>query len=569
MSAFSALVGENNVGKSNILNAIQWFLKPDKLESSHFKDNTQAIEVEGDITGISTDLLDALDSNHASRLRPFVDNEVVTLRRSMERPGGASTARLDVWNPTSQEFEVNPTGIPAAISVLFPEPVRVEAMVDAPEDAAKNKTTTTLGKLLAKLSAPVEEGQGARLNELFGEVGKLLSAEGENRADELREFDRDASRAVQDYFPGIAVTVHFPEPSLPELFKSGTVKVKEDGANESREFADLGHGAQRSIQMAMVQLLAARARRDNDAPRCTLLLIDEPELYLHPQAIEQVRCSLKKLSEAGYQVVFSTHSPLLIDRADLPETNIISKPAPQTGTKVNKRVSESVRDVMEGDAAKQAQVLFELGNAIEILFCRKVLLVEGDTEPKVVPSLYSAVRGCSLRADRTGVVRLSGSGDTGKALQVLAAMGVNARALVDLDFAFKQAVRSGLIEADDPHRLVVKKWFHDHRTTHGITLCSEGFPTNQSDGGAAGAYQKVARDGANFASIQSLHNQLKAKGVWLWRKGSIEQVMGIDHKNDPAAITGKCLELARNGATALAEEEECRAFCEWLATSDR
>ena len=274
MSAFSPLVGENNVGKSNILNAIQWFVKPDKLEKSHFNKISEAIVVEGEIACISDELLDVLDISHANRLRPFVSNGVITLKRSMERPGAASSAKLEVFNPESRTFEVNPTGIPAAISALFPEPVRVEAMVDAPEDAAKNKTTTTLGKLLAKLSTPIEEGQGARLNELFSEVGKLLSAEGTNRAEELKEFDRDATQAIQDYFPGISISVHFPQPSLPELFKSGTVRVKEGDAAESREFAELGHGAQRSIQMAMVQLLAARARRDNNAPRCTLLLID-------------------------------------------------------------------------------------------------------------------------------------------------------------------------------------------------------------------------------------------------------------------------------------------------------
>lgn len=564
LNTFSALVGENNSGKSNILDAIQWFVKPEKLEKAHFNDSAQPVEVEGEITGISNEILGALATGHANKLRPFIGDEVLILRRTMDFPGAASTAKLEVLNPESKEFDLVPTGFPATISALFPEPVRVEAMVDAPEDAAKNRTTSTLGKLLAKLSAPVEAGQGDRLNGLFGEIGKLLSAEGENRAQELKEFDQEASLAVQDYFPGIQISVHFPAPTLPDLFKSGTVRIKEDGANEGREFSELGHGAQRSIQMAMVQLLASRARDAGDAPRCTLLLIDEPELYLHPQAIEQVRLSLKRLSQAGYQVVFSTHSPLLIDRADLPEANIVSKPDVRTGTRVNMRISESVRRALEGDTVKQAQVLFELGNAVEILFCRRVLLVEGDSEPKVIPSLYGAVRGRSLRADKTGVVRLSGSGDTKNALQVLEAMGVIARALVDLDYAFKQAVRSRLIDGNNPHRLAVRQWFETNQDTHDITLCDEGFPTKKSAGGAEGAYQKMAKDPANEASIQALHESLKARGVWLWRKGSIEQVMGIDQKNDPSAITAKCLELATNGCTALAEEEECRAFCQWL-----
>ena len=567
LASFSALVGENNAGKSNILNAIQWFVKPEKLEKSHFNSVGQSVEVAGEITGISTALLDALADNHATRLRPFVADEVVILKRSMNAPGAASTAKLEIWNPVSGSFEVNPTGISAAISILFPEPVRVEAMVDVPEDAAKNKTTTTLGKLLAQLASPVEAGQGDVLNGLFEQVGSLLSADGQDRVQELKDFDREASEAVQDYFPGIHVSVHFPQPSLADLFKSGTLRVKQYEGGDARDFAELGHGAQRSIQMAMVQLLASRARAVGNAPRCTLLLIDEPELYLHPQAIEQVRLSLKKLSKAGYQIVFSTHSPLLVAREDLPEASIVTQLDMSVGTKVNMRVSESVRNAFEGDKESQAQMLFELGNATEILFCRKVLLVEGHTDARVLPFLYLAVRQRSLRSDRIGIVRLSSSGDTAKALEVLSAMGISARALVDLDYAFKQAVSSRLIPKTNVHIASTKKWFSVNKDTYSIALCVEGLPTKGSDGGAEGAYRKMSNDPGNHELIQALHDELKEKSIWLWRKGSIEQVIGIGKKNNLPAITAKCLELEMVGKTALAEAEECSAFCEWL-TSD-
>jgi predicted ATP-dependent endonuclease of OLD family len=41
--------------------------------------------------------------------------------------------------------------------------------------------------------------------------------------------------------------------------------------------------------MALVQYLAEIKRQNNQQISTTLLLIDEPELYLHPFAIEQVR----------------------------------------------------------------------------------------------------------------------------------------------------------------------------------------------------------------------------------------------------------------------------------------
>ena len=63
-----------------------------------------------------------------------------------------------------------------------------------------------------------------------------------------------------------------------------------------RDVSALGHGAQRSIQMALVRHLADIKRDSGEQASNTILLIDEPELYLHPQAIEVLRDALKTLS---------------------------------------------------------------------------------------------------------------------------------------------------------------------------------------------------------------------------------------------------------------------------------
>ena len=133
--------------------------------------------------------------------------------------------------------------------------------------------------------------------------------------------------------------------------------------------------------------------RERGSPRCTLLLIDEPELYLHPQAIEQVRVSLKRLAQAGYQVVFSTHSPLFVGRTDVATANIIFKRNNEEGTTTNRSARDVVTSILAGDAVRQGKTLFELSNAKELLFSERVLLVEGHTEPEVVPRLYEHIMG--------------------------------------------------------------------------------------------------------------------------------------------------------------------------------
>ena len=124
------------------------------------------------------------------------------------------------------------------------------------------------------------------------------------RFGELANIDNNVNAKVADLFPGMSIKLHFDTPTMDDLIKAGTLKVFE-GQGDARDFSSYGHGAQRSIQIALIQYLAEVKRQASGST--TLLLIDEPELYLHPFAIEQVREALLSLSSSGYQVVITTH----------------------------------------------------------------------------------------------------------------------------------------------------------------------------------------------------------------------------------------------------------------------
>lgn len=87
--------------------------------------------------------------------------------------------------------------------------------------------------------------------------------------------------------------------------------------------------------------------------------------------MEQVRASLKRLSQAGYQVVFSTHSPQMIPAEDIKHTLLIQKNV--QGTYARQTLKEAVEQVAE-DNASQYQLLFSLENANQILFSETVVL---------------------------------------------------------------------------------------------------------------------------------------------------------------------------------------------------
>lgn len=566
LSKLSPLVGQNNGGKSNLLNAIQWLISPVALERSSFFNLSNEIVVEAIVEGITEALLgDTLYLQHADRIRPRLVGGRLSIRRTIAAGQfKVKDSVLQILDPATEVWD-NPAGIDAAIKNLFPEPVRIDAMVDAPEDAAKNKTTTTLGKLIAQLTKPIAEQHGAAVRNVLQQLDALMSAEGTNRPRELQSFDEEATDTLQTFFPGLSLVIDFPSPQLPDLLKSGTVKVKEGASETMRDFGELGHGAQRSIQMAMVQLLAKRSRGSATSPRCTLLLIDEPELFLHPQAVEQVRLSLRKLSESGYQVIYSTHTHLMVGRDEIKTANIVTKPNQEIGTVVNPRAQEAVRDAFSGDLVKQAKMLFDISNSKEVLFADRVLLVEGHTELELMSALFEAMTGNTLAANKLGVVKMSSCGDLRKALEILKSMGVDARALADLDYAFIEAAKAGLLEVNDSRRCGVKQWFADNQGT-AIQLSPEGWPTKKSEGGAEGAFQRMAADSLNAVAVQSLHDELKQKGIWVWRRGSFEQVLGLSAKNDDQMMESFRQRL-HEGTAVISNRGECESFCHWLTSS--
>ena len=179
--------------------------------------------------------------------------------------------------------------------------------------------------MISNLQKEIVKTKGKEINTALSAIGKKLNLDGEERLKEFSDFDASINGKIGDFFPGLQFKLQIPPPDISDLFKQGSIKVKESGNQQVTDFSNMGHGAQRAIQMTLIRHLAEITKDATKEGKTNLLLIDEPELFLHPQAIEQIRGSLKVLASKGYQVVFSTHSPFMIDQVDIPITNIVSK----------------------------------------------------------------------------------------------------------------------------------------------------------------------------------------------------------------------------------------------------
>jgi predicted ATP-dependent endonuclease of OLD family len=540
LSEFTPLVGYNNGGKSNLLASIRWLLRPYSLSTTDFNNALSPVIVTGTVAGITPELLENLAETHRNRIRPFCTNGTLGIRRTQASPGvPVSNIVLEIRNPTvtnedsEDAWARNPTGIDAAIKALFPEPIEIGAMEDATEDIGKSKSSSTIGKLIAEIMEPIEQQHGTEIRQTLDRIKQRLEAEGIDRAPELNQFDEGANDKLKDIFPGIKIRLHVPTPEIKTLFKDGTIKVFEEGETNGREINQVGHGAQRSIQMALVRYLA-EMKTGGNAQRAarTLLLIDEPELYLHPQAIEQVRLALKALTGQGYQVIFATHSPQMIDKADIGNTLIICKTTDK-GTHARKRLTDAVTETIQ-DAPSQVRILFELSNSSKILFSDHVLIVEGPTEEKLLPDIFHRVKGYTLSARKIALVRLDGSGSIAKGLRILDAIGVPTKALVDLDYAFRDAKRSGFLTEDDTDVAKCCTYCSQICEECGFTLAEDGFPKANERMTASDAFALLATHEDIKENIVRIHNKLRDKNVWLWKKGAFEDHLGIDKRGESA-----------------------------------
>lgn len=568
LADFAPLVGYNNAGKSNLLAALQWILKPTVLSASAFFDPAAPVRVEARIDGVSQTVIDSLGDTHKPRITPFIKDGVIHIRREQPKPDGSkSDIKLRVRDPSKPDndanaWKENPTGIPAAIEALFPEPITIGAMEDAGKDVGKFETGSTIGKLISKLMASVKETQGQAISDRLNELHKLLAADGPDRAPELKAFDETANKIVADFFPGIQVKVHVPAPEISAVFKAGTIRVYEShgvGAVDptGRDVSAFGHGAQRAIQMALVRQLA-EATGPAQGGR-TLLLVDEPELYMHPQAVAKVRSALKKLSSGAYQVVFTTHSPLMIGRDDLSAVLVLCK-HDGTGTSKRKRLGQAVTVLEQGSPA-QLDELFSVEGANQVLFSDRVILAEGKTERELVPDLFEACHGVSPADRRIGFVPVEGSGNIDKCLKVLAQMGIPARAVVDLDFAFRQAAKCKLIDPSDSDVATCKALCAGIASANGGTVGGDGFFEKANK---EVCFEKLAADPGATAAIQSLHNKLKAKGIWLWTGGAIEFHLGLAGK-DHDAWRAMRKSLRAKGIPAAKDHATVGGCMKWLA----
>lgn len=364
-SAFNVLVGQNNQGKTNVFEAINWFYsgRGDPSELRFGRTGNSEISVEVEFSGLQAALAAMKNEKNRTSLEKTIGKEdSIRARRSSVDP-----KTRKIFDPKTRSWlEKNPTGFDSAFNDLLPMLEYVDTKTHL-SDIAKYGKTTPVGTMLAGvLMALLETSKPYKeFREKFDEL--FTSPDSDVRV-ELDKIGKQVTLYIAKQFPDCSkVAFQVIEPAFEELLKGCTTDV-DDGILTRAE--EKGDGMQRAVMLAILQTYADFRRKGDASGKRFIFLIDEAELHLHPTAQRHLKSALKDISDGGDQVFINTHSSVLVAE-DFSDQTILSV------EKYDKKSSISV----VGPSAK-ASIIYDLlgGSPADLLLPRNFLIVEGRSD---------------------------------------------------------------------------------------------------------------------------------------------------------------------------------------------
>lgn len=273
---------------------------------------------------------------------------------------------------------VNPGGIAGNVLSKLPKFLKIEANVLADEiEASKSGTLHKLLSLIFDSVRQESENYQKALQAL-----EMLSKE-MDPTDEDGAFGKlmnNLNQVVNEVFPNASINIDTNLSSADSLKPIFGVTMS---SNVSTEVVNQGTGLIRSAVFALLRFYHKNyVIKSGEGVGGLIIGFEEPELFLHPNAAENMRKVIYELASSDSQIVATTHSPYMIDLSQKPRqvlNSYISIDKEFTDiTAFN--ISDAFNAIQLDDKVRVKMVQKIDDYVSRVFFAQKVIMVEGDTE---------------------------------------------------------------------------------------------------------------------------------------------------------------------------------------------
>lgn len=416
------LIGPNNVGKTTSIRAYEMFANSGtilKIDDFYQNNENNPVEIAGVFGEITNE--DKQQIGEKWIYKNSDKQDVIKYKWRWEKSGVKGEKYS--WCDKEGKWEKGGMGgWDSKIASCIPVPLKISPFDDSIQ--LENKIVELL-TLAVKENVKNDQSKVAKLldqvNDLANEVKKQI-------AEELNKTTSRLQKNLNEVFPehNVDIAPQADKIEVDKILATGTHLNVAGNDGKYYPLANQGSGLQRAFLWSAIEALAdtgkmksGRSTIESEKPK--MLLVEEPESFLHPPAVRLAREALYKIAELdNWQVMITTHSPIFID-VSKPHTTIIRVEKNEGATKIFSTEKAQFSD----KERERLQMIRNCHPTInEFFFANKVILVEGDTEQ---------VTFSQVKEERVTIINCRGKANIPMFEKILNHFGVEYIAVHDLD----------------------------------------------------------------------------------------------------------------------------------------
>lgn len=332
----------------------------------------------------------------------------------------------------------------------FIKMLRMEYL-DALRDAKRELAASGDYRLLYRILNNRDESKFFDLKQYLSTLSEIIG-----RNEELKTIRRDIKEyldkiSLQENEADNGVDFEFSSIETAELLKKFSLIYGNEPVNVERN--GLGRNNLLYISLVLSHLSSESSTINNTYFK--LIGIEEPEAHLHPHLQEHLTKNIKNESNDRTQIIMTSHSPNIVNKLDLGDTVIIYKDSGDLSVK-NHYILQNMKDDAEHRLNVHYLKKYLDATKSTMFFARRVILVEGISEQLLIPVMFKKWNGNELERLRCNIVNVNGLAFRNFLNVIKNGYFIKCAVLTDSDIGTKVENRADILKKDYKDNAFIK-----------------------------------------------------------------------------------------------------------------